>query len=180
MDGDQQACSGGMKENKLFLLCRCTKRKYAEDMFYGGNLYFNYPIVWINEAKAGNVGQGDLYEGVYTNVNNEHTSNLRSDAEEVTIEGRHFYRSPSVVSNWPCICFYSASEMTQGKREENGAIIYDMAKDYIDSFSDGETFETMLLKELPERMSMVIIYKIYLIIWIIFKEEIILYLKEKM
>lgn len=149
-----------IRENRLYCLCRCMKREFAEDMFYNGNLYFNYPITWINEAKKGNVGQGDLYEGVYTNVNNDQTRTLRNDAEVVGIEGRNFYRSPSVVRDWPCLCFYSASEMTEGKVEDNGAFIYEMAQDYIDSFSDGETFATMLVKPLKERMSMLIIHNV--------------------
>lgn len=130
---------------------------YAEDMFYNGNLYFNYPIVWIREAEKGNVGQGDLYEGVYTNINDERSRSLRNDAAVVTIGHRNFYRSPSIVENWPCLCFYSVHETTEGKKLEDGAEIFEMAKDYIDAFCNDETFETMLQKELPERMSMVII-----------------------
>lgn len=136
------------------------KREYAEDMFYNGNLYFNYPVAWIKEAEKGNVGQGDLYEGVYTNVNNDYTRGLRPDAMAVSIDGRKFYRSPSVIENWPCLCFYSASQMTEGRKDEDGATIYDMAKDYVDSFSGGETFESMLKKPLNERMSMVVVEKI--------------------
>lgn len=106
------------------------------------------------------MGQGDLYEGVYTNVNNDRTRTLRNDAEVVCIEGRNFYRSPSIVRDWPCLCFYSANEMTEGKVEDSGAFIYEMAQDYIDSFSDGETFATMLSKPLKERMSMLIIHNV--------------------
>ena len=54
--------------HKLYLLCRCTKRKYAEELFYGGILFFNYPINWIGMSKDGDEGQGDPYEGVYSNV----------------------------------------------------------------------------------------------------------------
>ena len=42
-----------IRENRLYCLCRCMKREFAEDMFYNGNLYFNYPITWIEEAKKG-------------------------------------------------------------------------------------------------------------------------------
>lgn len=145
-----------IRTNKVFLLCRCTRRDYAEDMFYNGNLYFNYPINWIGMGENGNEGQGDLYEGVYTNVVSDNTKRLRTDAETLSINGKLFLRSKSVVNNWPCLSFYSISELTEGRKEKE-SIVYDMAKDYIDSFSHGETFQSMLQKPLQERMSMVII-----------------------
>ena len=53
-------------EKKLYLLCRCTKQKYAEELFYHGILFFNYPINWIGMGEDGDEGQGDPYEGVYS------------------------------------------------------------------------------------------------------------------
>lgn len=105
---------------------------------------------------SGDEGQGDLYEGVYANIVNEKTKQLRSDSEIVTIKNKLYLRSRSVISNWPCLSFYCISELTEGKKE-NESIVYDMAKDYIESFSHDETFQSMLEKPLQDRMSMVII-----------------------
>ncbi len=71
------------------------------------------------------------------------------------IKGKPYLRSKSIIEEWPCLSFYSASELTEGK-VENGVKIYDMAKDYIKSFCKGETFESMQRKPLKERMSMVV------------------------
>lgn len=140
---------------KLYLLCRCTKRRYAEELFYGGILFFNYPINWIGMGEDGDEGQGDLYEGVYSNVITEENKRLRPDSEVVEIKGKLYLRSKSIVEKWPCLSFYSISELTAGE-EENGVKIYNMAKDYIESFCQGETFESMLRKPLKERMSMIV------------------------
>lgn len=91
---------------------------------------------------SGDEGQGDLYEGVYANIVNEKTKQLRSDSEIVTIKNKLYLRSRSVISNWPCLSFYCISELTEGKKE-NESIVYDMAKDYIESFSHDETFQSM-------------------------------------
>ena len=65
--------SGGnsmdMLENKIHLLSKCVERRFAEKLFYEGVLHFGYPSEWIKKAEEGNVGQGDLLEGVYTNEN---------------------------------------------------------------------------------------------------------------
>ena len=140
---------------KLYLLCRCTKREYAEELFYQGSLFFNYPINWIGMGKDGDEGQGDPYEGVYSNVITEKNKRLRPDSEVVMIKGKPYLRSKSIIEKWPCLSFYSASELTEGK-EENGVKIYEMAKDYIKSFCKGETFESMQSKPLKERMSMIV------------------------
>ena len=140
---------------KLYLLCRCTKRKYAEELFYQGVLFFNYPINWIGMGEDGDEGQGDPYEGVYSNVITEKNKRLRPDSEVVMIKGKPYLRSKSIVEKWPCLSFYSVSELTEGK-EENGGVIYNMAKDYIESFCKGETFESMLRKPLMERMTMIV------------------------
>lgn len=58
-----------MPENKILLLSKCVERRYAEMLFYEGVLHFGYPSEWIKKAEEGNVGQGDLLEGVYTNEN---------------------------------------------------------------------------------------------------------------
>ena len=88
-------------EKKLYLLCRCTKREYAEDMFYNGNLFFNYPINWIKMSENGEEGQGDPYEGVYSNVITEENKRLRPDSEVVMIKGKPYLRSKSIVEKWP-------------------------------------------------------------------------------
>lgn len=144
--------------SKVYFLCRCTKREYAEEMFYKGILYFNNPIEWINQALQGNIGQGDLLEGVYSNVLTKDTLCLRNDSMVIDIEGTKYLRSRSITNNWLCLCFYSITEQLKGKFKE-GAYIYRMAKEYIESFSSGETFESMLEKPLKERTSMVIIPK---------------------
>ena len=147
---------GMMKGYRLFLLCKCMKRVHAEDMFYNGNLFFNYLIKWIKQGEKGDEGQGDACEGVFSDINNDRTKRLRKDAEETTIKGKKYLRSKSIVRNWPCICFYSISELTESE-EKDGQLIYNMAKDYVDSFCDGETLETMINKDLQERVAMVVI-----------------------
>ena len=142
-------------DRKLYLLCRCTKRKYAEELLYAGIMFFNYPINWIGMGEDGDEGQGDPYEGVYSNVITEENKRLRPDSEVVMIKGKPYLRSKSIVEKWPCLSFYSASELTDSK-EENGVKIYEMAKDYIESFCEGESFESMLKKSLKERMSMIV------------------------
>lgn len=141
---------------KVYFLCRCTKREYAEDMFYKGNLYFNNPIEWIKQASCGNVGQGDLFEGVYSSVVTDGTLCLRTDPETFDYKGKKYLRSHSIVNSWLCLCFYSIDEMSKGKVDK-GTCVYNMTKEYIESFSQGETFESMQGKPLKDRMSMVII-----------------------
>ena len=54
-----------MLESKILLLSKCVEqRRYAEMLFYDGILHFGYPSEWIKKAEEGNVGQGDLLEGV--------------------------------------------------------------------------------------------------------------------
>ena len=142
--------------NRIFLLARCMKRDYAEDMFYNGNLFFNYPISWIGMGEDGDEGQGDVYEGVYSNIISEKTKSLRKDSKIVRIKDKPYLRSESVIKQWPCICFYSASDLAD-KKIENGTFVYDMAKDYIDSFCQGETFWSMFNLDLHQRTSMIII-----------------------
>lgn len=142
--------------NRVFLLARCMRRDYAEDMFYNGNLFFNYPVCWIGMGEDGDEGQGDSFEGVYTNIISDKTKRLRKDVKVVQIKNKLYLRSESVINKWPCMCFYSVSELTD-KKIENGSFVYDMAKDYIDSFSKGETFKSMLDLDLQKRTSMVII-----------------------
>ncbi len=140
----------------LYLLVRCTRRDYAEDLSYNGMLFFNYPMEWIKLAMKGKNGQGDLYEGVFSNNISEKIKRKRADSTVVNIGGREYLRSYAVVESWPCICFYSASDLADGTND-NGTFVYDMAKDYIDSFCEGETFRSMLEKPLNERTSMVVI-----------------------
>lgn len=142
--------------NRVFLLARCMSRDYAEDMFYNGNLFFNYPINWVGLGEDGDEGQGDVYEGVYSNIISEKTKSLRKDSKIVRIKDKPYLRSESVIKEWPCICFYSASDLAD-KKIENGTFVYDMAKDYIDSFCKGETFWSMFNLDLHQRTSMIII-----------------------
>ena len=53
-----------MPKNKILLLSKCVERRFAEKLFYEGILHFGYPSEWIKKAEEGNVGQGDLLEGV--------------------------------------------------------------------------------------------------------------------
>lgn len=147
-------------ENKVFILARCMRRDYAEDMFYNGNLFFNYPACWIGIGDNGDEGQGDSYEGVYSNIMSEKTKKLRGDTSVVRIKDKLYLRSESVIKEWPCICFYSASELTD-KKIEDGTFVYDMAKDYIDSFSRGETYQSMFDLDLQKRAAMIIITRTY-------------------
>ena len=74
----------------LYILARCTRRDYAEDLFYNGTLFFNYPVEWIKLAKKGKNGQGDLYEGVYSNSISEKIKHTRADSQVVKIVGKEF------------------------------------------------------------------------------------------
>lgn len=145
-----------MKYNKVFYLCRCTKRVFAKKMLEEGELYFNNPINWIKEAEKGNEGQGDLYEGVYSNIITEKMKRLRTDSEVVMIKGERYLRSRSIVNDWLCMSFFGATQLTE-HQEVDGQHLYEITKDYIESFSDGETYEKMLEKRLDDRLSMIVI-----------------------
>ena len=145
-----------IRYNKVFYLCRYTKRGYAKKMLDEGELYFNHPINYIREAEKGNIGQGDLYEGVYSNIITDRMKRLRPDAVVIDIEGKKYLRSRSVVNDWLCLSFFGLTALTEHK-VENGYFQYELTKDYIDSFSGGETFETMLEKPINERLSIVVI-----------------------
>lgn len=98
---------------EIYLLCRCIERKYAEKLFDDGILHFSYPKKWIDEARKGNVGQGDFLEGVYSNEVNLKNLFLRKCPRVVRDKNGEWYlRSNSVVKNWPCVCFYCASELS--------------------------------------------------------------------
>lgn len=134
------------KQPEIYLLCRCIERKYAEVLFDDGILHFSYPKKWIDEAKKGNVGQGDLLEGVYSNEINFKNLFLRKCPRTVRDEnGKRNLRSNSLVKNWPCVCLYCASELSPHTDEGEMRII-DMSKKYAEEFSGDETEETMFAK----------------------------------
>lgn len=147
-----------MRYNKVYFLCRCTKREFAKKMLDEGELYFNNPINWIKEDENGNEGQGDRYEGVYTDIITDRMRRLRPDVEVVEIEGKRYLRSRSVINDWLCMSFFGATQLTEHEEDE-GKLIYEVTKDYVVSFSGGETFESMLGKPLNERLSMIVINK---------------------
>lgn len=153
--------NNGMTQEKteIYLLCRCIERKYAEMLFDDGILHFSYPKKWIDEAKKGNVGQGDLLEGVYSNEVKFKNLFIRKSPRAVRDEiGKWYLRSNSVVKNWPCVCFYCASGQSPHTDEGDTRII-DMSKKYAEEFSSDETAETMFAKQLAERKAMVVIKK---------------------
>ena len=96
-------------------------------MLEDGELFFNYPKNWIAEANKGNDGQGDKFEGVYTNIVNEKTRRLRKDSEVVFISKKSYLRSRAIINEWPCMSFYGATEAHGGKFEE-GKYIFDVGK----------------------------------------------------
>lgn len=144
---------------EIYLLCRCIERQYAEMLFDDGILHFNYPKRWIDEAKKGNVGQGDELEGVYSNEVNFKNLQLRECSRAVQDKnGKWYLRSNSVVKNWPCVCFYCASEKSTYTDEGDTRVI-DMSRKYAKEFSGDETEETMFVKQHAERKAMVVIKK---------------------
>ena len=70
---------------------------------------------------------------VNSNANTQANKRLRGDSEVVCIKGKQYLQSKSIIENCPCVSFYSAGELTEG-READRIIVYDMAKDFIDSF----------------------------------------------
>lgn len=131
------ACNHILLNNthEIYLLCRCIERKYAEMLFDDGILHFSYPKKWIDEAKRGNVGQGDLLEGVYSNEVNFKNLFLRKCPKAVRDKnGKWYLRSNSVVKNWPCVFFYCASERPPHIDEGDTRII-DLSKKYAKEFS---------------------------------------------
>ena len=147
------------KTPEIYLLCRCIERKYAEMLFDDGILHFSYPKRWIDEAKKGNVGQGDLLEGVYSNEVKFKNLFIRKCPRAVQDkDGKWYLRSNSVVKNWLCVCFYCASEQSPHTDEGDTRII-DMSKKYTKEFSGDETEETMFATLLKERKAMVVIKK---------------------
>ena len=86
--------------NGIYLLCRCIEREFAAKLFYKGNLHFSYPKKWIDKAKEGNEGQGDLLEGVYSNEIKFKNIYLREFPRAVKDKnGKWYLRSNSVVKN---------------------------------------------------------------------------------
>ena len=149
-----------MPENKLYLLSKCVERRYAEKLFYDGILHFGYPYVWIEKAKEGNVGQGDLLEGVYTNeitfknVISRMYPRLVRDKET----GTKYLRSKRIL-NWPCYCLYSVSDQTEPVGREGDYVEYDMSEAYAQDFSGEETWENRFKTGFPDRKAMVVIHR---------------------
>ena len=126
----------------IYLLCKCMKREYAEDLYYGGNLYFNRPNRWADMAKNGNVGQGDLYEGVFSNIDNDSIRSLRYDSERVAIEGRIYLRSRSIFYDWPCVSFYCAGDAN--RLCSGSPLTFDISKQYIEKFCADEYYNNVV------------------------------------
>lgn len=145
-------------ESQIYLLSRCVEREFAELMFYKGILHFGYPAKWIDEAKKGNVGQGDLLEGVYSNESSTKTLGLREDVESPIIKGQKYYRSCPIVKNWLCLCFFSASNLTD-RHQEGDTLVFDMSKTYAEDFGKDETWESRFSKDLKKRKAMVVIHR---------------------
>ena len=144
----------------IYLLSRCDKRKYLESLFYDGVLHFSYPINWIEEEKKkGIAGRGDLLEGVYSNVINPNTRRYRNEIEDVESKDKRekYLRSLSVVK-WPCLCFYSASDLID-HHQDGDYIVFNMAEAYTEEFSDGEKWETRFETPFEERKAMVVIHR---------------------
>lgn len=149
-----------MPENKIHLFSKCVERRYAEMLFYDGVLHFGYPSEWIKKAEEGNVGQGDLLEGVCTNENKfwnffqRWFPRLVHDKET----GTKYLRSRSIV-NWPCYCLYSISEQTEPVGREGDCVAYDMSEAYAQDFSGEETWENRFKTGFPDRKAMVVIHR---------------------
>lgn len=113
-----------MPENKIHLFSKCVERRFAEMLFYDGILHFGYPSEWIKKAEEGNVGQGDLLEGVYTNENKIWNFFRRWFPRLVRdkVNGTKYLRSRSIV-NWPCYCLYSISELTEPVGKEGDSVV---------------------------------------------------------
>ena len=140
-------------ESRIYLLSRCVEREFAEQMFYKGILHFGYPAKWIEEAKKGNVGQGDILEGVYSNEIDADTLRIRDNVEPQVITGHKYLRSQSVVKNWLCLCFFSASDLTD-HHQEGDTLVFDMTKAYAEDFGKDETWESRFSKDLKKRKAM--------------------------
>ena len=129
-------------------------------LFYDGILHFGYPREWIKKAEEGNVGQGDLLEGVCTNENKfwnffrRWFPRLVHDKET----GTKYLRSWSIV-NWPCYCLYSISEQTEPVGREGDSVEYDMSEAYAQDFSGEETWENRFKTGFPDRKAMVVIHR---------------------
>lgn len=149
-----------MPGNKIHLFSKCVERRYAEMLFYDGVLHFGYPSEWIKKAEEGNVGQGDLLEGVCTNENKfwnffqRWFPRLVHDKET----GTKYLRSRSIV-NWPCYCLYSISEQTEPVGREGDCVAYDMSEAYAQDFSGEETWENRFKTGFPDRKAMVVIHR---------------------
>lgn len=142
--------------NHIFLFAKCGKREYLEDLFYGGNFFFNNLYKWSEIAEYGNIGQGDLLEGICSNVVNDVTIQLRKDAEIVLIGNHKYLRSEEIFMNWPCICFYSISHATEVSINQP-KLFCKFYHDFLKQFYSGD-FEKMNDAPVSERLSIVIIY----------------------
>ena len=93
------------------MLMKCTKREWAKE-FQNGKIYLGTPHQWIDEEKKGNIGQGDLLEGVFCSVfeDDEYSELARrleseSNIESFTKNGYLFFRRRSVL-HLRCLCMY--------------------------------------------------------------------------
>lgn len=129
------------------LLFRCTKRKYAES-FVKGKIFFNQPKNWIQIAKDGNKGQGDVLEGTFLSAKENDNANfinkLKKDSNLT-----HFYENGFVyfrrkkIEELYSICFYGLKDnsFTQKNIEEGGKAHYisRVENSYFTDFSNNIT-----------------------------------------
>lgn len=124
-------------------LFKCTKRDYAEQ-FCHGQLYFGTPRNWIDFENKGNIGQGDLLEGVFLACDIKDNSDIikelktNSEIENFEQNGICYFRRKSVL-DLRCFCLYGLHDNSFTKIiDSNGRAHYKTAitKEYFSDFSN--------------------------------------------
>ena len=124
------------------MLFRCTKKKYAEEL-KKGRFRFNQPKSWIEEGEKGNIGLGDLLEGVCLSANCNDKSDfilsLKENKEfENFIKDDKIYFRRSQIKNLYCFCLYG---LNSNVFIEDNDYCSKIDKDYFSAFTDIEKKE---------------------------------------
>lgn len=114
------------------MIIKVLPRKYAEKFVKKGEVKFSFPSVWVEEGKKGNIGQGDLEEGIIG----------RDSANTVQYRNGDDY---AVLHNLGYCCYgldnvmFSAKEVSPGVVRKCCSVPYNYFKNFYSN--DPSSFE---------------------------------------
>lgn len=142
----------------IYVLFRCTKRKYAEDLL-NGKIFFNTPNSWIGQEEKGNKGQGDILEGTFFTCksidNSDFIKHLKNNSklEYFNHNNYTFFRKVG-IRDYYCLCLYGLKSNQFSKIIDSKGIAHyvtEIGQDYFTSFSSSITKEEYEQMEVGER-----------------------------